>query len=330
MDGRALSSLLNDAIESRRGLMDPRRPTALRLFNGFVEGCKDLVVDLYGETVVFHDYADPPGRGRELVRLAQQTVRAALPWLQSGLIKTRTSTSDLQRRGVLAFGRSLARRVQEHELWYAIDLTMHQDCSLHLDTRNLRKWALEHLTGKTVLNAFAYTGSLGLAALAGGAERVIQLDRTPRFLDLARASYALNGLPVHPRDFVCADFFREAGRLRRLKQGFDCVFLDPPFFASTAAGTVDQETRSARLVNKVRPLVRPGGYLVSINNAIYVSGAAYVKELESLCGDGHLEISELIPVPDDFVGCSPAQPTSRITDPAPFNHSTKIAILKVL
>jgi 23S rRNA (cytosine1962-C5)-methyltransferase len=49
--------------------------------------------------------------------------------------------------------------------------------------------------------------------------------------------------------------------------------------------------------------------------------------LEALCEDGHLKIEELIPVPEDFVGYNKVG--SRITDPAPFNHSTKIAILKV-
>jgi hypothetical protein len=40
-----------------------------------------------------------------------------------------------------------------------------------------------------------------------------------------------------------------------------------------------------------------------------------------------LKIEELIPVPQSFIGYDvTAQP---ITDPNPFNHSTKIALLKV-
>jgi len=326
---RSLVSLLNEAIERRQPFIDPLHWSALRLFNGFTEGCADLVIDLYGETVVLHNHADPPARGQPTVRAAQEVVRGALPWLQAAVIKTRNSRSDDERRGLTAFGRELTSQVREHDLWYAIDLTLHQDCSLYLDTRNLRRWALEHLRGKTVLNAFAYTGSLGVAALGGGASRVVQLDRTQRFLNLAKASCALNGFSVPAQDFVRADFFHEAARLRRLKQVFDCVFLDPPFFAATAAGTVDQETQSARLINKVRPLVVPGGYLVTINNAVYVSGAAYMQVLGSLCLDGHLEITELIPVPQDFIGLSPLRHSALITDPAPFNHSTKIAVLRI-
>jgi 23S rRNA (cytosine1962-C5)-methyltransferase len=181
----------------------------------------------------------------------------------------------------------------------------------------------------SVLNAFAYTGSLGVAALGGGARRAVHLDRNRRFLDLAQASYALNGFPIQRGDFVTADFFRESARLRRRKEVFDCVFLDPPFFSSSPSGVVDQAREGTRLINKVRPLVARAGYLVAINNALFVSGASYIRDLESLCRDGYLEMQELIPVPEDFIGWNRGEQPAWITDPAPFNHSTKIAILKV-
>jgi 23S rRNA (cytosine1962-C5)-methyltransferase len=74
-------------------------------------------------------------------------------------------------------------------------------------------------------------------------------------------------------------------------------------------------------------LIRDGGILVSINNAVYLSGREYMQTLEALCADGYLNIRELIPVPQSFVGY--VQVNSPITDPKPFNHSTKIAILDV-
>ena len=326
---RSLLAVINDAIEGRRSLIDPLHQSALRLFNGFAEGCADLVIDLYGKTAVVNNYADPPARGERPVRTAQAALQGALPWLQAVVVKTRGSRSDEQRRGTLTLGRQLTDRIREHDIWYAIDLVLHQDCSFYLDTRNLRSWALEHLKGRTVLNAFAYTGSLGVAALGGGALRVVHLDRTKRFLDLAKASYTLNGFPIHRQDFVRADFFREAARLRRARQAFDCVFLDPPLFSSTSAGVVDQETHSTQLINKVRPLAAHGGYLVAVSNALYVSGHAYMQTLESLCSDSHLNIVELIPVPTDVIGLARVAQAPPITDPAPFNHSTKIAILRV-
>jgi 23S rRNA (cytosine1962-C5)-methyltransferase len=79
----------------------------------------------------------------------------------------------------------------------------------------------------------------------------------------------------------------------------------------------------------VRPLVDDGGYLVAINNALFLSGKAYIATLETLCADGYLRIEELIPVPDDFTGYPQTRVRAPVTDPAPFNHATKIAVLKV-
>jgi 23S rRNA (cytosine1962-C5)-methyltransferase len=77
----------------------------------------------------------------------------------------------------------------------------------------------------------------------------------------------------------------------------------------------------------VRPLIKDGGTLIAINNALYVSGWEYMGTLESLCRDGYLKIRQWIPVPQDFTGYDKS--AAPITDPEPFNHSTKIAILKV-
>ena len=118
-------------------------------------------------------------------------------------------------------------------------------------------------------------------------------------------------------------------RLKRHGAGFDCILVDPPFFSATSAGTLDLNTDSARLINKVRPLVNDGGWLVAVNNALYVSGQEYLHTLEGLCADGYLSIETLIPVPPDFTGFPGTRVGQPPVDSTPFNHSTKIAVLRV-
>jgi len=325
----SILALLESAVTARARLFDPGHQGALRLFNGFTEGCPELVVDLYGTTVVLHDYAGTPERGEGLIQAATGFLQARLPWLRAGIIKGRDSPSVEGRRGRLLFGTAPDTKVQEHGVWYALDLCLNRDASLYLDTRQLRQWAIRNLGGRSVLNAFAYTGSLGVAALAGGAGRVLQLDLNRSFLNLARTSYTLNGFPVHKADFLIGDFWVQVNRLKRGGEAFDCVFLDPPFFSTGSRGVVDLNRDSSRLINKVRPLVRDGGRLVAINNALYVSGVEYYRTLEALCADGYLKITELIPVPEDLTGYATTRRAVPITDPAPFNHSTKIAVLEV-
>ena len=326
--------LLENALRARAPLFDARHESAFRLFNGFIEGASNLVIDLYASTLVIHNYADDPAEGRSTVAQATQFLRNEFPWLRAGIAKTRNPTpapaaSQEERRGQLLFGEKPDSKIKEHNVWYSIDLTLNRDTSFYLDTRNLRKWLIEHMRGRTILNTFAYTGSLGVAALAGGATRVVQHDINPRFLNIAKTSYTLNGFPVRKQDFLSTDFFTLAARLKRTGETFDGVIVDPPFFSTTSKGRVDQVNDSARLINKVRPLINDGGLLIAIDNALYVSGREYIQTLESLCKDGYLQIRELIPVPDDFTGYPETRLGKPITDPAPFNHSTKIAILDV-
>jgi 23S rRNA (cytosine1962-C5)-methyltransferase len=326
---KPITSLLEAALTSRALLIDSKHESTFRLFNGFTEGCPELIIDLYASTAVIHNYADDPEQGLPLVQEAQQFLTTSLGWLRAGIVKTRNGVTQDEKRGRLLFGAEIDRKIKEHDVWYAIDLTLNRDASLYLDTRNLRKWIIENLRGKTVLNTFAYTGSFGVAALAGGASRVTQIDLNREFLNLAKASYTLNGFPIRKGDFIARDFFEQVSSMKRTNTFFDCVLIDPPFFSTTSRGKVDQVHESARLINKVRPLINDGGYLVAINNALFVNGGEYMQTLESLCKDGYLKIKELIPVPEDFIGYLETRAGNPVTDPGPFNHSTKIAVLEV-
>ena len=326
----AFAAALAAALSARAALFDPRHEAAFRLFNGFYEGFPLLVADLYGRTLVLHNYADPPASADDLVEAAAEFYQSKLPWIHAVLVKARHTGSDEGKRGALLAGMAADKFVQENGVWYRVDLRLNQDCSLYLDTRRLREWAKANLAGKTVLNTFAYTGSLGVAAKAGGAARVVQLDLSRAFLNLGKDSYLKNGFGVQPQDFVAADFWPQVSRLKREGARFDCVFLDPPLFSRTRYGTVDLADANARLLNKVRPLVADGGTLVSVSNALFVSGAAYLAMLETLCADGYLSLEALIPVPQDFLGYASADAAAALpADPAPFNHPTKIAVLRV-
>jgi 23S rRNA (cytosine1962-C5)-methyltransferase len=334
MNAASVEELLNRALLARTDFLtqsenEGRHDTAFRLFNGFVEGFPDLVVDLYARTLVLVNYAQQPHEGLAVLAVAQQFFLQRLPWLHSVIVKTRHSVDNVERRGVLVYGTSPDRKVREHGIWYAVDLMLNLDASLYLDTRNLRSWAISKLAGMRVLNTFAYTGSLGVAALAGGARQVIQMDLNRRFLNLAKDSFTLNGFPIRRADFLSGDFWALTSRLNRAGALFDCVFVDPPFFSLTERGRVDLVEHSSRVINKVRPLVAHNGWLVAINNALFVSGEQFHAQLEALCDGGYLSIEELIPVPPDFTGYPKTRVGTLPVDPFPFNHSTKIAVLRV-
>lgn len=329
MTTEPIETVLEKALLFRATLFDERHETAFRLFNGFTEGNPDLVVDLYARTLVIHNYADKPGHGLAFAGAAQKFYLARLPWIRTVVVKTRNSQDPQEKRGAVVHGEAADRKIREDGVWYAIDPMINRDASLYLDTRNVRHWARQSLKDKSVLNTFAYTGSLGVAALAGGASRVVHLELNRKFLNVAKTSYTLNGFPIDKKDFQTGDFWPRINRMKASSERFDCIFLDPPIYSATSKGVVDLAQSYTRVINKVRPLINNDGYLVAINNALFFSGEAYLKEIEALCADGYLRIEELIPVPLDFVGEAPIQRAALVADPAPFNHSTKIIVLKV-
>ena len=318
--------IIIDAVEQRRSI--PPSTNAYRLFNGFYEGIPGLVLDRYGSALVILDHAEP-GENSILIDEISQWALQHLTGLDAVLNKVRQSTDDRLRCGILRTGNTLPDVASEFGVQYALNLQMHQDASFYLDTRCLRKWLKENMAGKRVLNAFAYTGSLGVAAGAGGALQVMQTDLKEKFLHIAQQSWTLNNLPAGKVQYLPGDFFRVIGRMRTAGRLFDCIILDPPFFSSTDAGKVDLLGEMTRLINKARPLVAHDGWLVVINNALFLPGAEFMAELGALCQSEYLAFETMIPIPTDITGYPETITSQPPVDPAPFNHPTKIAILKV-
>jgi len=317
-------ALTIEALKRRGSLEEGTRVT--RLFNGFYEGIPDLVLDRYGRALVIFDHSDS-AVSQALVCEITDWALAAGEGLDCVLLKQRQHPDEERRKGILISGKSLPDSAVELGICYALDLRLNQDASFYPDTRGLRRWLLAHAAGKRVLNTFAYTGSLGVAAGVGGAARVVQTDLNRKFLNLARKSWALNNLNPTQEEIIAGDFFRVAARLRRAEQLFDILILDPPFFSATKAGRVDLQAGMTRLINKLRPLAAHESILVVINNALFLSGAAFKAELDRLCQSEYLSFEGIIPIPPEIMGYPETIVTQPPADPAPFNHPTKIALL---
>ncbi len=330
MSAEEVEMRLRAAITARTPLIDARHESAFRVLHGFTEGVPSLSIDVFATTLVVHDHA-APGGDEAAARRAVEIIRASFPWVRAALWKNHRGATPEARAGVPVLGtrEELARRVRENDVRYALALDAQKDAGLYLDTRNLRAWLKRNSEGKRVLNTFAYTGSLGVAARAGGASRVVHLDKSREAINVAKASYALNGFPVSKADFIVDDVFAKASKMRRAGDLFDAVIVDPPFFSSTGAGRVDLGADTSRLLDKLRPLVADGGALVVVHNALFVPGSDVHAALERMTADGYATIEELIDVPEDAGGYESTKVSAPPVDPAPWKHPTKIAVVRI-
>ena len=322
-----LQKTLENCLNLR--LADPslQSTNVKRLFNGFYEGLQGLTIDLYANTLVISEHDRQRANEQNLYTQIAESYAKVLPGMNCVLLKLRHAEEPEQRKGKLLFGWELPTSIKENGVNYALDLRLNQDSSFYPDTRNLRLWLSQQMKDARVLNCFAYTGALGIAALAGGAREVIQTDLNPNFLAVAKRSQSLNQF-TGAMTTLSQDFYPMVAGFKNRSELFDCVILDAPLFSKTHRGRVDLLQNWHGLVNKVRPLIGHEGWLVAINNALFLPGNELMESVGKLTADGYLEISEIISVPQDVTGYAQSIVANAPTDPDPFNHPTKIIIMR--
>ena len=119
--------------------------------------------------------------------------------------------------------------VRELGARYVVDLTASATSSgLFLDQRETRRELRSmDLGGKTVLNTFAHTGSLSVAAALAGAE-TLTLDLSRRYLDWAADNLRANDIDPNDHDAIYGDVSEWLDRLAKKRRRFDVVLVDPP------------------------------------------------------------------------------------------------------
>ncbi|MCT7655766.1 class I SAM-dependent methyltransferase [Oceanimonas sp. NS1] len=119
--------------------------------------------------------------------------------------------------------------VREHELNYQLTLGRNQNHGLFLDMRLGRQWVRAQAEGKRVLNLFAYTCGFSVAAIAGGAERVVNLDMAKSSLARGRDNHRLNHHDLDRVGFLGHELFKSWGKVRKLGP-YELIIIDPPSF----------------------------------------------------------------------------------------------------
>ena len=120
--------------------------------------------------------------------------------------------------------------VLENGLRFQVDVESGQKTGFFIDQRDNRELTRQWSAGKTVLNAFSYTGGFSLYALAGGAREVHSVDISKDAIEKAKALVELN-FPGANHQAMAEDCF---DYLRRCETQYDLIVLDPPAFAKNA------------------------------------------------------------------------------------------------
>jgi len=257
---------IRKAVALRAALPAAKHTNAMRLVHGESDGLPGLVVDRYADVLVAQLLSAGAERWREVIldALAQATGCEAIYERSDAEVR---ALEGLVPRAGFARGNRAARRcpIIEYGLNFRVDLESGQKTGFFLDQRENRQRVRALAAGREVLDAFCYTGGFALAALAGGAARVLGVESSAPALEVARENLAANQLDAARLEFLQADVFAYQRLLRDRGAKFGLVVLDPPKFAPTAA----QAKNAARAYKDINllafKLLAPGGLLATFS-----------------------------------------------------------------
>jgi 23S rRNA (cytosine1962-C5)-methyltransferase len=270
-----LRGLLRLAVARRAPLAADPETAIYRLVNGEADGLPGLTVDRYGQALVAGIYEDdettPPFPFAEALAesLASETGALSI-YVKYRPRQTSRITEDQMTR--LAPPRPIFGPHQgeviacEEGLLYRMRMSDGLSVGLFPDMRGGRARVRAWATGLRVLNCFAYTCGFGVAATAGHARRVLNVDLSKVALAWGQENYRLNDFEPDPYDFVYGDVFDWLARLARRADLFDLVILDPPGFSKTKSRSFNAAHDYAGLAALAARVVAREGLLLACCN----------------------------------------------------------------
>ena len=150
----------------------------------------------------------------------------------------------------------------EGGLRYRVDLGRKQNNGLFLDMRYGRDWVKAQAEGKRVLNLFAYTCGFSVAAIAGGAQHVVNLDMSRAALSRGRDNHRLNGHDMSKVTFLGHELFKSWGKVKSTGP-YDLVIIDPPSFQK---GSFLLTKDYQRVVRRLPELLSENGLVLACMN----------------------------------------------------------------
>jgi 23S rRNA (cytosine1962-C5)-methyltransferase len=172
----------------------------------------------------------------------------------------------------------------ENGLKYHISLGRAQNTGLFLDIANGRSWVKNNSEGKNVLNLFSYTCAFSVAALAGGAQRVVNIDMAKGALSTGRENHRVNDHDMTRVIFQGIDIFKSWSRIKKYGP-YDILISDPPSFQK---GSVDIQRDYYKLISRIPQLVKPGGMLMMCLNSPDLDDDFLKQQMEEYCPDCQL------------------------------------------
>lgn len=230
-------------------------------------------IDIYKNCLHIQEYAAPSSideqkaetRFQDLQRASASALSVESENIYAKQRKRNKGKQQYEKRYAGALDMQHFFTVREGQAQFYVNLQDYLDTGLFLDHRPLRLRIAAEAQGKSFLNLFCYTASASVHAALGGASDSLSVDMSNTYLEWAQRNFELNNIHRSRHKLERADCF---DWLKKCRQGFDLILLDPPSFSNSKkmAGVLDIQRDHVQLVNRCMDILKPGGVLYFSNN----------------------------------------------------------------
>jgi 23S rRNA (cytosine1962-C5)-methyltransferase len=229
-----------------------------RLVHAEGDGLPGLVIDRFDDVVTVQ--IGTAGMEKQLDNI----VAALVARLKPKTIILRNDAPSRALEGLDSYvraakGEGARIALEENGCRYFADLAQGQKTGWYYDQRDNRAFIAGLAKGKSVLDAYSYTGGFGLLAAKAGASEVVCLDSSAPALALAEESARAAKLTIQA---VKADVFEELERLIAAEEKFDIVIADPPPFVKSKKDLEPGAKAYRKLAKLAAQVTAPGGILL--------------------------------------------------------------------
>ncbi len=138
----------------------------------------------------------------------------------------------------------------ENGLKYKLNFHSNQNIGFFPDMKIGRSFVRDKAKGKKVLNLFAYTCPFSVAAMAGGAASVVNVDMAKGALATGRDNHRYNDLDIRGCRFMPYNILKSWSRIRKAGP-YDLIIIDPPSFQRGSFAATSDYVKIVRRLNEL-------------------------------------------------------------------------------
>jgi 23S rRNA (cytosine1962-C5)-methyltransferase len=280
IDAEFWQKRLQNAFNYRKrlDLTDSDTTNAYRLVHAEGDGLPGLIIDIYNETAVVQCHSI--GIYRQINAIADALKMVFKDKLKAIYDKSSETLppqyiAQNSIKNDYLFGEiNTPAIVLENGNQFAVDWITGQKTGFFLDQRDNRALISRYSKGKTVLNAFCYSGGFSVYALKAGAKSVHSIDISPKAIDLTDKNIAinfelnnelnneLNSLQTINHESTAVDVLQF---LKDNKAVYDVMVVDPPAFAKSMSKRHNAVQAYKRLNAMALRQITEGGILFTFS-----------------------------------------------------------------